>query len=277
MDVSDNDPGKEMNEQKPEELSAQSAEAENTQEEQQAAQPEATAQQPEEQPQQVEAVSEQEPVEAQQQPAEAQQSAETQQETAETQQQETAEEQQAATAEAEQQQQQAEEQPGTGEQQTSEVPELTLGSGTAQDEPEVLPTGTIRGHVDKFGVAWGTGRRKTAVARVRIRDGQGLLYINGRRLEDYFKLEVHRNRIEGPLKATGFYGKVDVIVRVSGGGISGQAGAIALGIARALEAKQPTLHAALSDGGFLTRDDRMVERKKYGLKKARKRPQFSKR
>ncbi len=168
----------------------------------------------------------------------------------------------------------------TDQQPEAGVPELTLGAGAPREpgeELEPIPAGTIRGKVDKFGVAWGTGRRKTSVARVRVRDGKGLLFINGRRLEDYFKLEVHRQQVEAPLKATGFYGKVDVIVRVSGGGISGQAGAIALGIARALEAKQPTLHQVLSDGGYLTRDDRMVERKKYGLKKARKRPQFSKR
>ncbi|NOX54286.1 MAG: 30S ribosomal protein S9 [Planctomycetes bacterium] len=162
------------------------------------------------------------------------------------------------------------------------VSELTLGSGppaeTVETEvPEQAVKPLIRGKVDKHGVAIGTGRRKTSVARVRIRDGNGLLVINGRRLEEYFRLEGHREQVEAPLKATGYYGKVDVLVRVNGGGVTGQAGAIALGIARALEAKEPGLHGVLSDGGYLTRDGRMVERKKYGLKKARKAPQFSKR
>ena len=123
----------------------------------------------------------------------------------------------------------------------------------------------------------GTGRRKTAVARVRIREGSGAMTINGRTAEDYFKVERDRNNVAAPLVATDMNGKVDVWVRVDGGGTTGQAGAVMLGIARALQVMREELHPILSDGGFLTRDDRMVERKKYGYKKARKSFQFSKR
>lgn len=155
---------------------------------------------------------------------------------------------------------------------------LTLGSGApadAEQEPAVAPT--IRGKLDRFGTAMGTGRRKTSVARVRIRPGDGKLTINGRALEDYCRVERDRRMIEAPLQATEQHGKVDVWVRVNGGGTTGQAGAIVLGIARALEAMNPSLHHTLSTGGYLTRDGRMVERKKYGFKKARKSFQFSKR
>ena len=163
------------------------------------------------------------------------------------------------------------------ESSVSDQPELTLGSGAAgaEDAPEHTPT--VRGKIDRFGAAMGTGRRKTSVARVRIREGSGGLTVNGRTTEDYFKVERDRNNVEAPLVATGMNGKVDVWVRVDGGGTTGQAGAVMLGIARALQTINPDLHAALSDGGFLTRDDRMVERKKYGYKKARKSFQFSKR
>ena len=135
----------------------------------------------------------------------------------------------------------------------------------------------IRGKVDRFGVAIGTGRRKTSVARVRIKDGDGKLTINGRTLDDFFKIERDRQLVTAPLKATDTFGKVDVWVRVNGGGTTGQAGAIVLGIARTLEARDPDLHTILSSGGYLTRDSRMVERKKYGLRKARRSFQFSKR
>ncbi|MEX0716078.1 MAG: 30S ribosomal protein S9 [Planctomycetaceae bacterium] len=123
----------------------------------------------------------------------------------------------------------------------------------------------------------GTGRRKTSVARVRLRPGTGESNVNGKPLEEYFRVERDRLLIEAPLKAAGQLGKVDVWVKVEGGGTTGQTGAIILGIARALEALNPEVHYALSEGGFLTRDGRMVERKKYGLKKARKSFQFSKR
>jgi len=155
---------------------------------------------------------------------------------------------------------------------------LSLGSGAhaaEAAEPETAPT--IRGRIDKFGVAMGTGRRKTSVARVRIRRGNGKLTINNRELADYFRVERNRALIQGPLRATDMLGKVDVWVRAQGGGTTGQMGAVVLGIARALQAMDPSLHHRLSEGGFLTRDGRMVERKKYGKKKARRSFQFSKR
>ncbi|MEE3364714.1 MAG: 30S ribosomal protein S9 [Planctomycetota bacterium] len=157
--------------------------------------------------------------------------------------------------------------------------ELTLGEASSEDEEPRTPRqpALIRGKIDRHGVAIGTGRRKTAVARVRITDGDGGMTINGRALDNYFQIERDRLLIEAPLRATEMLGSVNVWVRVNGGGPTGQAGAIVLGIARALQAKNPNLHEALSDGGYLTRDGRMVERKKYGYKKARKSFQFSKR
>jgi small subunit ribosomal protein S9 len=158
--------------------------------------------------------------------------------------------------------------------------DLTLGSGdpAAEDGEEVEKVApVIRGRVDKFGVAMGTGRRKTSVARVRIKAGDGKMTINGRSLEDFFSVVRDRQMVKAPLRATEQLGKVDVWVRVNGGGTTGQTGAILLGIARALQVMDPDLHHALADGGFLTRDGRMVERKKYGKKKARKSFQFSKR
>lgn len=157
---------------------------------------------------------------------------------------------------------------------------LTLGSGAPSgDEEEAAPrpAPTVRGKIDRFGVAMGTGRRKTGVARVRIKDGNGQFVINGRTFEDYVAVERDRLVILAPLKATEMEGKVDISVNVLGGGLTGQAGAIVLGIARALQAKDPGLHPKLAEGGYLTRDSRMVERKKYGHKKARRSFQFSKR
>ncbi len=155
---------------------------------------------------------------------------------------------------------------------------LELGSETTQEEtPQPKMPSIIRGKVDEHGFAIGTGRRKTSVARVRIKKGTGQFKINGRDLNEFIVLERNRHMVEAPLKATGTYGQVDVWVRVSGGGTTGQAGAIVLGIARALQAMDPTLHETLSEGGYLTRDSRMVERKKYGLRKARRAFQFSKR
>ena len=141
-------------------------------------------------------------------------------------------------------------------------------------EPQVVK---IHGKLDRNGVAIGTGRRKTAVARVRLKAGNGATSINGRALEEYFVNIRDLQMIEAPLRATEKLGTVDLWVRVSGGGTTGQTGAVVMGIARALEAMNPTLHGILSENGFLTRDSRMVERKKYGFKKARRSPQFSKR
>jgi len=124
---------------------------------------------------------------------------------------------------------------------------------------------------------WGTGRRKTAVARVRVRPGSGRFEINKRPIEAYFTEDQYRNDVVAPLQATETLGKVDVFVNVKGGGPTGQAGAIVLGVARALKEANPQYEAVLRDGGYLTRDSRMVERKKYGRRGARRSFQFSKR
>ncbi len=122
-----------------------------------------------------------------------------------------------------------------------------------------------------------TGRRKRAVARVRIRPGSGTITANGRSFEDYFPSEIHRMEITEPLRATESEGVYDIDVTLHGGGLSGQAGALRLAIARALVEVEGDDRPALKREGFLTRDARVKERKKYGLKKARKAPQYSKR
>jgi small subunit ribosomal protein S9 len=122
-----------------------------------------------------------------------------------------------------------------------------------------------------------TGRRKEAVARVRLSPGTGEFTVNGRSLEDYFPTRVHRMVAVAPLRAIGREKSYDVIVTIRGGGIAGQAGAVRLGIARALIDQEPELRGQLKAEGFLTRDAREKERRKYGLKKARKAPQYSKR
>lgn len=157
--------------------------------------------------------------------------------------------------------------------------DLTLGDGPPADTeaPQTIVASQVRGKIDKFGVAMGTGRRKSSVARVRIKDGNGKVIINGREADEYFRLERDRQAIRAPLRATETLENVDVWVRVNGGGTTGQAGAIVLGVARALQARDPGLHHTLSSGGYLTRDSRMVERKKYGFRKARRSFQFSKR
>jgi len=123
----------------------------------------------------------------------------------------------------------------------------------------------------------GTGRRKTAVARVRLRPGTGRILINKRELEEFFYRVQDRGAVLAPLEQTDTLEKFDVVIRVTGGGITGQAGACKLGIARALKKYDETLDEALRDGSLLTRDSRMKERKKPGLKKARRASQFSKR
>src|SRR5262249_31489796 len=117
---------------------------------------------------------------------------------------------------------------------------------------------------------WGTGRRKTAVARVRLREGTGQFLVNGLEGDAYFPQEGHRHAVRAPLTATEMSGRVDVFVNIQGSGKSSQAGAVVLGLARALKEYRPDLEAALREGEYLTRDARMVERKKYGHKKARK-------
>lgn len=121
------------------------------------------------------------------------------------------------------------------------------------------------------------GRRKTAVARVKMTEGSGKVMVNGREFEDYFPLVIHREEILKPLSITETLGRYDITVRVEGGGTTGQAVAIQLGIARSLILTDEDMRPKLRANGLLTRDPRMVERKKYGLKKARKRFQFSKR
>ena len=123
----------------------------------------------------------------------------------------------------------------------------------------------------------GTGRRKQSIARVRLMAGKGDITVNGRKLDEYFGTEILKVIVNQPFAVTNTVGKYDVIVKVVGGGYTGQAGAIRHGIARALNEANSEFRPALKAAGFLTRDPRMKERKKYGLKKARKAPQFSKR
>ena len=127
------------------------------------------------------------------------------------------------------------------------------------------------------GDSLGTGRRKSSVARVRVRPGDGKILINKRELDDYFVRDQQRNAVLAPLEHTGTRTDVDVIIRVHGGGFTGQADACKLGIARALKKYNPELEEALRDSHLLTRDSRMVERKKPGLRGARRGTQFSKR
>ncbi|MDY4139020.1 MAG: 30S ribosomal protein S9 [Eubacteriales bacterium] len=124
---------------------------------------------------------------------------------------------------------------------------------------------------------YGTGRRKKSVARVRLYPGSGEITINGRSIDDYFGLETLKLIVNQPFGVTGTTGKFDIVANVKGGGISGQAGAVRHGVARALLSADPEYRPALKAAGFLTRDPRMKERKKYGLKAARRAPQFSKR
>lgn len=123
----------------------------------------------------------------------------------------------------------------------------------------------------------GTGRRKKSIARVRLVSGTGEIVVNGRKLDDYFPFELLTREVKRPLQVVGSEGKYDVLVSVHGGGFTGQAGAIRHGLSRALVKVDEAFKSQLKAEGFLTRDSRMKERKKYGLKKARRSPQFSKR
>ncbi|MCK6470389.1 MAG: 30S ribosomal protein S9 [Planctomycetes bacterium] len=127
------------------------------------------------------------------------------------------------------------------------------------------------------GYFWGTGRRKTSTARVRLRPGQGAIVVNGRKADDYFHREVEINAVRAPLIFTKLNTAFDVYINVAGGGTTGQAEAVRMGIARALLLYDRGLEKGLREEGFLTRDARMVERKKYGQPGARRRFQFSKR
>jgi small subunit ribosomal protein S9 len=124
---------------------------------------------------------------------------------------------------------------------------------------------------------WGTGRRKNALARVRVRPGDGVIKINDRTVEDYFPRLVWQSQVLQSLKTASLEGKVDVFIRATGGGLTGQAGASKMGIARALIKLNPDLRPVLKKDGLLTRDSRMVERKKFGQKGARGKRQYSKR
>jgi small subunit ribosomal protein S9 len=146
---------------------------------------------------------------------------------------------------------------------SEQAPTATAVESTA---PQVKPT-----------FIWGTGRRKSAVARVRIAPGSGKIQINGRTLNEYFTFERDRKAIFGPLEITNTGGKMDVLVNTSGGGPTGQSGAIVMGLGRALARYDKTLEIPLRKSGFLTRDSRMKERKKYGQRGARRKFQFSKR
>jgi len=162
------------------------------------------------------------------------------------------------------------------------APDTDLGSGTdlgsELDTPEVAETPAPRVPKTIIGGPVGaTGRRKEAIARVRLIPGTGQWKINGRTLEDYFPNKVHQQIVNEPLKTLDVADRYDILVRVSGGGVSGQAGAVRLGIARALTETDDEARPPLKKAGFLTRDARVKERKKYGLKKARKAPQYSKR
>jgi len=160
--------------------------------------------------------------------------------------------------------------------QNAGLPELSIGGGVPAETVAPAPV-ILRGKIDKDGTGMGTGRRKTSVARVRVRDGGGKFTVNDREFADFVQVPRDRSKIQALLKTAGVEGAVDVTANVNGGGITGQTGAIILGLARALEVRNPSLHQALKDQGYLTRDDRMVERKKYGRRKARRSFQFSKR
>ena len=147
--------------------------------------------------------------------------------------------------------------------------------GDAEEEPSAASRAPAKLEGDARYLA--TGKRKTSIARVTLLPGSGKIVINKRELEEFFPRPLHQTMAKQPLTTTGYEGSVDVRVRVHGGGISGQAGAVRHGIARALTEIDPELRGELKRRGFLTRDARAKERKKAGLKKARKRPQFSKR
>jgi len=145
------------------------------------------------------------------------------------------------------------------------------------EQPEASYPETAEALAEEKTYYWGTGRRKTSVARVRIRHGNGIILVNGRDVDEYFAGERDKNAVRAPLKAARVLTRYDVFANVRGGGMSGQAGAVVLGIARALKSADHSLEPILRAGGYLTRDAREVERKKCGRKKARKSPQYSKR
>jgi small subunit ribosomal protein S9 len=161
---------------------------------------------------------------------------------------------------------------------TAEAPVEDVEEYTTETPAEDYTTESVAARFGDPQPAAGTGRRKNAIARVRIVPGSGKWKINGRTLEGYFPNKVHQQEVNEPFKVLELDDRYDVVARIAGGGISGQAGALRLGVARALnEADADNNRGALKKAGFLTRDDRAVERKKAGLKKARKGTQYSKR
>jgi len=166
--------------------------------------------------------------------------------------------------------------PGESAEGTEAEAEEHVSEYTTESTADSGVRATARRQV-QAGHSAGTGRRKEAIARVRIAAGTGKWTINGRTLDGYFPNKVHKQLVNEPFVVLGAEEQFDVIVRITGGGVSGQAGALRLGIARALVLLDPESRPALKKAGFLTRDARVKERKKYGLKKARKAPQYSKR
>jgi small subunit ribosomal protein S9 len=158
----------------------------------------------------------------------------------------------------------------------AEAADVAAAFEETPEEPQVDPTGRLV-EPSSGGFHWGTGRRKTSVARVRIRPGTGEFFVNGKTMRDFFTRGVDREKVLGPLKSLEVPKKVDVFVNVNGGGITGQAGAVRLGLGRALVGLYPDAHDTLRQAGHLTRDPRMVERKKYGLAGARRSFQWVKR
>ena len=159
----------------------------------------------------------------------------------------------------------------------AQIKKLKIYAGPEHPHEAQAPTELELTHMNEIAQYRGTGKRKTSVARVILRPGDGTTWFNGRTIEDYFPRATHREVALAPLKVAGVEGTFDLRVRVHGGGPSGQAGAVRHGIARALVEADPELRIPLKRAGFLTRDARIVERKKAGLHKARKAPQFSKR
>lgn len=156
----------------------------------------------------------------------------------------------------------------------SDIPQSAVGPVAAETAapPKIIRSGKIRGNA-----IWGTGRRKTAVARVKLMAGDGKFLVNGREVDKFFSEVIDRADALAPFTSTGTLGKYNVMASVAGGGHTGQAGAVRLGLARALLMAKPEFEATLRDAGYLTRDSREVESKKYGRRKARRRFQFSKR
>ena len=153
----------------------------------------------------------------------------------------------------------------------------TLDSARAEEGVVVEPIAPAEPKIDAQGRAYATGKRKNAIARVWIKPGSGVITVNGREETKYFARPVLRMIVRQPLVAVARDGQFDVVVTVSGGGLSGQAGAVRHGLSKALTYYEPALRGTLKSGGFLTRDSRVVERKKYGRAKARRSFQFSKR